>query len=104
MLAVVSPVLHKKSPFPVAVKVVLSPTQILISLPTVNPISGLTLIIISSVASVEHELLEVTEYVVVAVGFTVILDSVSPVLHKKLPEPSWFRFLDHLFAWAHFRA
>ena len=88
ILAVVSPVLHKKSLLPVAVKVILSPEHMVTSSPAFKTRVGLTVTITSSSTIVVHSsLLEVTLNVVVSVGFTVILEVVSPVLHKKLPSP-----------------
>ena len=87
MLCVVSPVFHKKFPSPIAVNTALEPLSIVIFDPASTTGNSRTVITISSEASVTHELLAVTEYVVVSVGFTFILAEVSPVLHKKLPVP-----------------
>ena len=56
--------------------------------------NSLTTTNISSVAFVEQELLAVTLYVLVDVGLTEILAVVSPVLHKKLPDPVAVKVID----------
>ena len=78
ILCVVSPVLHTYESAPEAVRVVVSPSVILTSIPASMPGKAFT---VTTTSSILEQLFSITstEYVVVVFGLTVILCEVAPV-------------------------
>src|SRR6187431_1077075 len=96
MAGVVSPVLHKYVPPPVAVSVAEAPAHIVPSLFTVPEASvtvivgigaGVTVIVVDNI-STQAPLVKVTLYNVVMTGVTTMAAVVSPVLHRYVPPPA----------------
>jgi hypothetical protein len=81
MLGVVAPLLQMYEVPPLAVNVVLSPTQISLSPVMTTAGSGLTVTVALALATQLSPFVTVTLYVVVVVGLTVMLAVVAPLLH-----------------------
>ena len=95
MLAVVSPVLHKKGLPPLTVNVVDCPSQMVVEVPVTEAVGGVVTFTVT-VCVETHPAAEVpvTVYVVFEVGFTVIAAVVGPVFHEYELAPKAVKVVD----------
>ena len=82
MLAVVAPVFHSYPEPPLAVRVVFSPSQMMVSPVMAAFGSGFTVTIRLAASVQPLPSVTVTPYVVVLAGDTVMADVVAPLLHR----------------------